>query len=112
MPSAALLLDLVRCLVVCPTADEAVVAYRVIASNFAVLRVKNSFTEGATEVGFRQVLVNVLFSDEISGLSMICEVQVNITAYARVKEQIHNLYSIARCAKPADVETLLTKGAF
>ena len=45
MPSAALLLDVVRGLIVCDSVEHMIKAYQIVTENFEVLRVKNGFLE-------------------------------------------------------------------
>lgn len=99
MPTSAQLVDIVRCLVVCPSAESAKAAFEIICANFDVLRVKNGFAAGFdadASYGFRQILLNVKHADPASGMTMICEVQLNLQPYAEVKHLIHAIYSLAR----------------
>jgi hypothetical protein len=110
MPSAAVMGDVVRCLCVCPTPESLRGAMAVVRDKFKVTRVKNGFAESEPAYGFRQVLINVLFTDdaasravsgfadgEPSGLTMVCEIQLNLASYVHVKHMIHKLYTICRC---------------
>lgn len=115
MPSAARLLDLVRGLIVCSSAEEMCMMFEKICSNFEVIRVKNGFV-GETRSGFRQILMNLRFDpgdDSIlpKGCGVICEFQLNLESYVHVKHQIHLLYQIARCEKNEEVPVILQESA-
>jgi hypothetical protein len=97
MPSSAVMCDCVRCLIVCPTEDNLREAFQIVCDKFEVVRVKNGFADPNPAYGFRQILINVLFRDESTGLSMICEIQLNLSSYVHVKHMIHKLYTICRC---------------
>ena len=66
-----------------------------------VVRVKNGFAEDEVPFGFRQILMNVRYTTpetaEFPGVTMICEVQLNLASYVHVTHKIHKLYSVARC---------------
>lgn len=113
MPSAAHLLDVVRGLVKCATVDDLVRAYELVEANFTVLRVKNGFQADDAAYGFRQILLNVKVPvpGDSNGASMICEIQLNLAAYVRVKHQIHRFYSLLRCETEAALDLLLRKKA-
>ena len=109
MPTAARLVDIVRCLVVCESADAVLRAYTVIDANFEIVRVKNSFrTMDAVPYNFRQLLINVKFTNT-KGVTMICEIQINLTKYVEVKEVIHVLYGFLRINEYSGTMSLLTK---
>lgn len=111
MPSGAHLLDVVRCLVSCPTVDDLVRTYEMIRKTFFILRVKNGFAiESEDGSLFRQVLINVKYKDTKTGISMICEIQLNLAQWCDVKHQIHRFYTMARCTDPAEVyQTIISK---
>jgi len=98
-PIGALLGDVVRCMVVCPTPEDVVEAMSKLkgCKKLTVLRIKNGFAAKNPAFGYRQILVNVLF--EANGVSMVCEVQVNLADYVFIKEKIHTYYSISRVGK-------------
>ena len=48
-----------------------------------------AFADDTVGVAFRQVLINVDYTDADSGLSMICEIQLNLDLYCEVKHLIH-----------------------
>ena len=109
MPTAARLVDIVRCLIVCDSADAVLKAYAVIDSHFEIVRVKNSFcTKDAVPYNFRQILINVKFMNT-KGVTMICEIQINLTKYVEVKEVIHVLYGFLRINEYSGTMSLLTK---
>eukprot|EP01062_Namystynia_karyoxenos_P005910 TRINITY_DN1204_c0_g1_i2.p1 TRINITY_DN1204_c0_g1~~TRINITY_DN1204_c0_g1_i2.p1 ORF type:complete len:603 (+),score=190.83 TRINITY_DN1204_c0_g1_i2:80-1810(+) len=110
MPSGAHMVDMVRCLLACPTAEDVVKVFDIISKHFTVLRVKNSFALEQAEFGFRQIIVNVLFTDpDDPTLRMVCEIQINLKAYAKVKHMIHRFYSIVRTQGTHELHSLLTK---
>lgn len=116
MPSAARLLDLARGLIVCSTAEEMCEMYEKVCSNFEVLRVKNGFQPATSKSGFRQILMNLRFdpgNDLIlpSGCAIVCEVQLNLLTYVRVKHQIHVLYEVVRCKKQDEISAILQESA-
>jgi hypothetical protein len=100
MPSCAVMCDIVRCLVECDGPDDLIACFHTICSAMEVVRVKNGFSEQDVPFGFRQILMNVRYTTP-AGLCMICEVQLNLASYVRVKHKIHKLYSVARCTHNA-----------
>jgi hypothetical protein len=116
MPSAAHLLDVVRGLIVCSTAEEMCEMYETVCRNFEVLRVKNGFEPLTSKSGFRQILMNLRFDPGNNlflpdGCAIICEIQLNLESYVHVKHQIHILYEIVRCKKHEEVSTILQESA-
>ena len=110
-PCSACLCDVVRCLLVCPTSEDLIHAFNVVVSNFQVVRVKNIFVEKIVPMGFRQILMNVLYETEGIPGKMICEIQLNLGEYAAVKHKIHAMYSISRIENKERVHDLLEKKA-
>eukprot|EP00756_Hemistasia_phaeocysticola_P025455 Hpha_TRINITY_DN16007_c4_g10::TRINITY_DN16007_c4_g10_i1::g.117633::m.117633 len=110
MPSAAHLIDVVRCMLVCDTPADAKEAFDKLSAGMQVLRVKNSFAMADPPYGFRQILLNVLFKDDDPDAHpVVCEVQINLKSYAEVKHKIHRFYSIVRCTTHQELVGLLTK---
>ena len=95
MPSCAVMCDIIRCLIVCKDPKDLVETFGLIKDKFDVVRVKNGFAEKTVPFGFRQILINVKFVGV--GRTMICEIQLNLADYVKVKHKIHKLYTIGRC---------------
>eukprot|EP01083_Nonionella_stella_P071837 193214_1 len=101
-PQCMAVLDIVRCAIVCEDAKELCHLFDLIVSKFSgkILRIKNAFddvTKGT--FGYRAVLLNIAFGDEAllpKKYQMICEVQLLIWKYYKVRKNMHLGYGIVR----------------
>eukprot|EP01062_Namystynia_karyoxenos_P022434 TRINITY_DN18609_c0_g1_i1.p1 TRINITY_DN18609_c0_g1~~TRINITY_DN18609_c0_g1_i1.p1 ORF type:complete len:414 (+),score=126.15 TRINITY_DN18609_c0_g1_i1:79-1320(+) len=101
-PREAQLLDVVRCLVLCDTADTLVDAAGAVCAAFPVARVKNGFRSDAVGgTGWRAVVCNVVLGSP--GCRQIAEVQLSLAAIAKERSRMHTLYNIVRAEHPRDV---------
>lgn len=110
-PCSACLCDVVRCLLVCDGAASICDAFQTVQEHFEIVRVKNTFAEDDPAMGFRQILINVLWKESSEDEGMICEIQLNLAEYAEVKHKIHALYSVVRIVERERVHDLLEKKA-
>tara|TARA_B100000795_G_C22790378_1_gene436652 strand:+ start:1211 stop:2323 length:1113 start_codon:yes stop_codon:yes gene_type:complete len=85
MPSSGVMCDIVRCLVTCNNPNDLKETFELIVENFICVRVKNGFAEKFVPFGFRQILINVQYTCPTSKLTMICEIQLNLKSYGKVK---------------------------
>eukprot|EP01083_Nonionella_stella_P276821 940959_1 len=101
-PQCMAVLDIVRCAIVCEDDNELCHLFDLIVSKFSgkILRIKNAFddvTKGT--FGYRAVLLNIAFGNETllpKKYEMICEVQLLIWKYYKVRKNMHLGYGIVR----------------
>eukprot|EP01083_Nonionella_stella_P121716 365808_1 len=97
-PSAQYILDWVRCGIVIEDANELLNLYELILERFKgnIIRIKNGFGKDITpSYGYRAILMNLIYEHEC-GLQMICEVQLILLSYLKVRKRMHLYYKIAR----------------
>ena len=98
-PAAYRVCDVLRCSITCNNLNHICDGLNILRDNIIIIRIKNrfliSFDSKQTD-GYRDMLVNVLYKDEITKLSVICEVQFQLNAYLQIKKKQHKYYKIVR----------------
>ena len=97
--AAGTLLDYVRGSVTCRTEAEVVAAKAKLEERFTVVRVKNTHHPDAPTVGgYRDVKVFVVVGCAVGGVEhrMVCEVQLLLASFLKVKKSMHLLYALHR----------------
>lgn len=98
-PAAYRICDVLRCSITCHNLDDVGDGLNILRDNITIVRIKNrflpSFDSKQTD-GYRDMLVNVLYKDEITKLSAICEVQFQLKGYLDIKKKQHKYYKIVR----------------
>jgi len=84
--------------------DESVESVGSGRSRLSVAFVKNRFAMPREQIpdGYRDVKLFALFTDAVSGLSIIGEIQIHDYELHQIKLQMHKLYKVVR-AKSADM---------
>eukprot|EP01083_Nonionella_stella_P232012 818853_1 len=98
-PAAYKICDVLRCSIRCKSLDDIDDAYYKVEKNIKIIRVKNRFLPSFDAVitdGYRDMLCNVLFTDDKTGLSTIAEVQFHLQDYIDIKHKQHKYYKIVR----------------
>eukprot|EP01083_Nonionella_stella_P244870 851818_1 len=103
-PQCLSVLDIVRCAIVCESADELCTLFELINVTFSgkILRVKNAFDDpnkGACQYGYRAILMNIAYGDPNvlpKGYELIVEVQLLLFKYYTVRKNMHLGYGIVR----------------
>eukprot|EP01084_Bolivina_argentea_P055380 101547_1 len=96
-PLSQYILDWVRCGIIIETVEELLSLYELICEKFGgnIIRIKNGFGKDVnTSYGYRAVLINLIYEND--GLKMICEVQLILLSYLKVRKKMHLYYKIAR----------------
>ena len=92
------LCDVVRGAIGCETEEEAYDAVEKVCSELeviAVVRVKNTMHPDAQTVGgYRDV--KILVAMEVGDSKQICEIQILLNVFVRIKSLMHPLYKIVR----------------
>ena len=102
-PASYSICDVNRCSIKCESLDDVYDAFKLVQQSGAVeiVRIKNRFLplpefDSRDTGGYRDMLVNVLFTDSQSGLAVIAEVQFHLNAYEKIKHLQHKYYKIQR----------------
>eukprot|EP01084_Bolivina_argentea_P163317 284137_1 len=102
-PQCMAVLDIVRCAIVCENDKELCSLYNLIVSEFSqqIKRVKNAFADiNKGTYGYRAVLMNIVYGDQdvlpYPKYRMICEVQLLLNKYYKVRGKMHLGYGIVR----------------
>merc|ERR1712113_757856 len=112
-PRCANILDMVRCMLVFDSPKEIIEAFALIDREFAIVHVKNSFAEESPEFNYRQLLVIVRHAapaEHFSDGAMLCEIQIQLRAFAQVRQTLHTYYEIYRCADWESFEDFVGPG--
>jgi hypothetical protein len=109
-PLSANILDPVRLAIVCDGAKHVlqVVRWFLMAqasTGLTVCRVKNKFLVPEREVpdGYRDIALNIIFTEPQSGLKVIGEIQVHDRTLHEIKLKMHKLYKVKRASNPSSV---------
>ncbi len=102
-PKAAKLLDIVRCSVTFNTVKQLIKGYQGLMNHMKssagkdleIARVKNGFLN-KDDKGYRDVKINVIYHSPITGLKIICEIQLLLINYLYEKKKVHKLYNVIR----------------
>ena len=109
-PLTANIMDPVRLAIVCDGAKHVlqVVHWFLMtqaSTGLTVCRIKNKFLVPEREVpdGYRDIALNVIFTEPQSGLKVIGEIQVHDRTLHELKLKMHKLYKVKRASNPSFV---------
>jgi len=98
-PRAFKICDVLRNSINCQSLNDIYDAFKILKNNFVVVRVKNRFAkdyDATLSMGYRDLLVNVLYEHTAYKLKVICEIQFHLQGFLDIKKKQHKLYKIIR----------------